>query len=135
MVNAYMAEHRSVILAVVSGKNDVENQNVLDLVKLYDPDGRRTLGIITKPDIPKEGTKSQRDLIKLAKNQHKEFRFTLGWHVIKNRDEKEADLSEELRDENERLFLEDKKSAWSEAPKSCVGKKELKTRLSKVSFP
>lgn len=130
MVNAYMAEPRSVILAVVSGKNDIENQKVLDLVKLYDNDGRRTLGIITKPDIPKEGTKSERDLIALAKNEHQEFRFTLGWHVLKNRGEKEAGFSEEQRDSAERRFFS--KGPWSNVPKHCVGKETLKSRLSQV---
>lgn len=94
-----------------------------------------TLCIITKPNIPKEGTKSERDLGALAKNQHKEFCFTLGWHCLKNRGEKEAEFSEELRDGNERRFFENKKSPWSEVPKSYVGKKGLKTRLSQVSFP
>jgi hypothetical protein len=44
VVQAYMKEPRSVILAVVSAKNDFANQVVLKLARLADPVGNRTLG-------------------------------------------------------------------------------------------
>lgn len=130
MVDKYMAEPRSVILAVISGKNDIENQKVLHLVKTYDPHGLRTLGIITKPDIPDEGTKSQRDLVALAKNEHPEFRFRLGWHCLRGRNEKEVGSSDETRDEVERKFFAT--GPWKNVPKDCVGKEAFKPRLNQV---
>lgn len=50
MVQQYMVNRRSIILAVVSAKNDYANQVVLRLAREVDRKGLRTLGIITKPD-------------------------------------------------------------------------------------
>lgn len=40
-------EPRSVILAVISAKNDLANQLVLNLAKVADPSGNRTMGELT----------------------------------------------------------------------------------------
>src|SRR5262245_1763379 len=58
LVQGYMANERSIILAVVSARNDIENQGVLDYVKKFDPSASRTLGIITKPDTLDLGSES-----------------------------------------------------------------------------
>ena len=50
VVRSYMKEPRSIILAVVSAKNDYANQIVLKLARAADKKGSRTLGVITKPD-------------------------------------------------------------------------------------
>ena len=50
LVGNYMKNPRSIILAVVSAKNDIGNQIVLRRAREVDPKGTRTLGIITKPD-------------------------------------------------------------------------------------
>lgn len=47
VVNSYMKESRSIILAVVSAKNDYANQIVLKLARAADRAGTRTLGVIT----------------------------------------------------------------------------------------
>lgn len=82
VVQSYMSESRSVILAVVSAKNDFANQIVLRLARDADPSGDRTLGVISKPDTLVPGSESEAAFVSLAKNQEVEFR--LGWHVLKN---------------------------------------------------
>ena len=77
-----MKEPRSIILAVVSAKNDYANQIVLKLARAADKRGNRTLGVITKPDTLIAGSESEAMYVSLAKNQDIEFR--LGWHVLKN---------------------------------------------------
>lgn len=99
-------------------------------MKLYDLDGDQTLGIITKPDIPKEGTKSEKDLVALAKNEHQDFRFRLGWYVLRNRGGKEAGNLAEERDAAERKFFS--RGLWRGLPKDWTGKDALEPRLSKV---
>jgi GTP-binding protein EngB required for normal cell division len=84
VVWSYMQEPRSIILAVVSAKNDVANQIVLRLARELDHQGNRTLGVITKPDILVAGSATEAMFVSLAKNQDVEFR--LGWHVLKNMD-------------------------------------------------
>lgn len=50
LVTGYMKKSRSIILAVVSAKNDYNNQIVTKYARDFDKGGVRTLGIITKPD-------------------------------------------------------------------------------------
>lgn len=50
MVRGYMEKPRSIILAVVSAKSDFALQEVTKYARELDPDGMRTLGLITKPD-------------------------------------------------------------------------------------
>ena len=74
-----MANRRSIILAVVSAKNDYANQIMTKLAKDIDSKGYRTLGIIKKPNTLPVSSESE-----LAyTNQDVEFR--LGWHVLRNR--------------------------------------------------
>ena len=79
-----MKEPRSIILAVVSAKNDYANQIVLKLARAADKKGNRTLGVITKPDTLIASSESEAMYVSLARNQDVEFR--LGWHVLKNMD-------------------------------------------------
>ncbi len=59
LVQSYMKNPRSVILAVVSAKNDYANQIVLKRAREVDPEGLRTLGLITKPDTLPSGSESE----------------------------------------------------------------------------
>ena len=130
VVQRYMREPRSIILAVVSAKNDYANQIVLKLASKVDPGGKRTLGVITKPDALIPGSGSERAFISLARNQDIEFR--LGWHVLRNRDT-EADLEDwtfEHRDAAEMQLLSS--GAWAGLSSQNVGIKSLRGRLSKV---
>ncbi|KAF2241346.1 hypothetical protein BU26DRAFT_468981, partial [Trematosphaeria pertusa] len=79
-----MRSPRSIILAVVSAKNDFNNQSITRYSREIDPKGVRTLGLINKPDTLDEGSDSERFYIELAQN--KDVIFRLGWHVLRNRD-------------------------------------------------
>ncbi|KAI0530195.1 P-loop containing nucleoside triphosphate hydrolase protein [Xylaria digitata] len=130
VVQTYMEQPRSVILAVVSAKNDFANQVVLKLARSTDPRGKRTMGVITKPDTLVEGSGSEATFVSLAENR--EVEFDLGWHVLKNLDSEKVDGSSLLhrRNEEEEAFFSD--GIWSRLPSSMLGVKRLRTRLSKV---
>jgi hypothetical protein len=61
-----MKNPRSVVLAVVTAKNDHALQIILKRAKEVDPKGLRTLGLITKPDTLPRGSDSEADFINLA---------------------------------------------------------------------
>jgi hypothetical protein len=84
------------ILAVVTAKNDINNQIILKRARDVDPEGLRTLGVITKPDTLPRGSKSEADFINLASND--DIKFCLGWHVVKNRDYDSHQSSTKERD-------------------------------------
>ncbi|GAP92225.1 putative dynamin family protein [Rosellinia necatrix] len=130
VVETYMKQPRSIILAVVSAKNDISNQIVVKLARFTDPHGKRTLGVVTKPDTLVVGSGSEAMFVSLAEN--KEVEFDLGWHVLKNLDSEKVDRSSLLhrRNEEEEAFFSE--GAWSQLPPSILGVKELRKRLSEV---
>lgn len=130
VVKDYMAQPRSVILAVVSAKNDFANQVVLSYAREVDGRGSRTMGVITKPDTLVSGSGSEALYISLAKN--KEVNFDLGWHVLKNLDsetQKGSSLLSRRNSEEAQFFSE---GAWEELPSSMLGINELRKKLSNV---
>ncbi|KAF8161524.1 P-loop containing nucleoside triphosphate hydrolase protein [Crassisporium funariophilum] len=50
LVTAYIKKQSCIILLAVACETDFENQGAHRLAKQYDPDGKRTIGVLTKPD-------------------------------------------------------------------------------------
>ncbi|TGJ83915.1 hypothetical protein E0Z10_g4862 [Xylaria hypoxylon] len=71
IVKTYMMQARAIILAVVSAKNDISNQIVLKLARSCDPDGKRTMGVITKPDFLVPGSDTESMFVSLAENKQR----------------------------------------------------------------
>ncbi|KIX99631.1 uncharacterized protein Z520_04265 [Fonsecaea multimorphosa CBS 102226] len=129
LVKSYMKSKRSIILAVVSAKNDLANQIITKLAREIDPRGQRTLGIITKPDLLHAGSDSEAAFVELARNE--DVYFKLGWHVLKNRDYDTKDTTSAERDAAEKEFFQSR--VWSSAlPSSQLGIDNLRPRLSHV---
>ncbi|GKT63428.1 dynamin family protein [Colletotrichum tofieldiae] len=81
IVRSYLQSTRTIILAVVQASNDVANQGIIKIAREYDPDGQRTVGIITKPDLINAGTEGK--LANIAKNQDS-IKLRLGFFLLKN---------------------------------------------------
>ncbi|KAJ4365361.1 hypothetical protein N0V95_000508 [Ascochyta clinopodiicola] len=128
LVLSYMKSPRSIILAVVSAKNDFNNQPITKYSRQIDPEGTRTLGLITKPDTLDEGSDSERFYVELAQN--KDVKFRLGWHVLRNKDYSSRNSSAEDRNKIESQFFSS--GIWRSLSSSHVGVHSLKVRLSKI---
>ena len=128
MVLSYAKRPRSIILAVVSARNDFALQEITEVARKLDPDGIRTLGLITKPDMLDVGSDSEAAYVKLAQNKDVEFR--LGWHVLKNRNYEMRDATSAERDASEEKFF--RTGAWAAMRAENVGVSSLKPRLSNV---
>ncbi|KAJ6564724.1 P-loop containing nucleoside triphosphate hydrolase protein [Mycena capillaripes] len=50
LVASYISKPSCVILLTVACETDFENQRAHHLTKTYDPEGKRTIGVLTKPD-------------------------------------------------------------------------------------
>ena len=125
MVRRYIERPRSIILAVVSAKNDFVNQTSIKLIRKVDPDGKRTIGLLTKPDTLHPGSSSQRFYIDLVQN--KDVVFHLGWHILRNRDFPEMGSSPEERNEVERNFFSS--GDWTTLDHAQLGVEALLPRL------
>jgi hypothetical protein len=128
LVGEYMSQERSIILAVVSAKNDYANQIVLTKTRKVDPQGLRTLGIITKPDALHPDSAGETSFIELAQNQ--DVKFSLGWHIVRNKDSNEP--AEGDRDTIEEEFF--KASRFGQLGAKSWGIISLRDRLSEVLF-
>ncbi|KAI0852872.1 P-loop containing nucleoside triphosphate hydrolase protein [Daldinia vernicosa] len=130
LAERYMARKNSIILAVISARNQVILQKVLSKVKHHDKHKERTIGIITKPDILTPGTQDEANFIRLAKNLDRSHELSLGWHVLRNRGEMETSSTDEERDEKETKFFED--TLWSSVPSKNRGVAALRKKLSGI---
>lgn len=128
LVLSYMEQTRSIILAVVSAKSEFGLQQVTERTREVDPEGHRTLGLITKPDTLNEGSESERFYLELAQN--KDVHFRLGWHVLRNRDFKTRNYTNSERDALEKSFFS--KGVWKSLDPNQTGIDSLRHRLSRV---
>jgi dynamin 1-like protein len=88
LVGEYIAPKSTIILAVMPARTDIEADIGLDLIKEYDPNGERTLGILTKLDLMNEGT----DVTHLLENKvSKDLQLNYGYFGIRNRNKIEMD--------------------------------------------
>ena len=130
ITDQYISRPRTICLAVVSASNDYSNQKILAKVREVDPNGERTLGIITKPDRLDAGSGSEGAFLGLARNE--DVNFSLGWHVLKNRKYEERHYSLLERKAAEDNFF--RTTNWKTLPDHCRGIDALRTRLSHLLF-
>ncbi|KAJ4372438.1 hypothetical protein N0V83_004212 [Neocucurbitaria cava] len=128
LVTSYMRDEKSIILAVVPANYDPEIQKVFKYLKEFDPKGSRTLGIITKPDIPERGGDNEKELMRLAKNE--KYPLQHRWHAVRNRSFVTREQTDAERDATERKFFSE--GIWSQFPPEDVGISSLRVKLSRV---
>lgn len=130
LVEQYISNPRTIILPIISAMNDAANQIILNRAKEHDPQGRRTLGIITKPDVLSPDSASEDAFIELAMNQN--IVFEKGWHVLRGRAFLERKVSFFERNKTEQDFFS--KGRWRELDRDTVGISALRARLSELLF-
>lgn len=132
LIQSYMAQKNSIILVVVSANNQLANQIIVSKAKRHDPGSKRTLGVVTKPDLAGPGSANERKYLELCKGLEPMHKLPLGWHVLCNSSDKERDDPTHDRDMKERLFFQT--GSWSSVAASTKGVDSLRKRLSKVLF-
>ena len=137
MVQSYMSSKRSVILAVIHAGSDYETQRTLNLTKKHDPEGERSLGILTKPDVLENEPEKEAPWIELVRNE--KVRFKLGWHVVRNVDSGRGHSTKqeklEARDKIEADYFAASTSFREDLSRNLeVGVVALRRRLSKMLF-
>jgi hypothetical protein len=110
---------------VASALHETANQQVFGLAKEADPNGTRTVGILTKPDAVQPGDEPQ--VINVAKNRITQL--THGWFVLRNRSTEEIakGTTSEQRRKNEIAFFQ--RDPWRTLDKHRVGIQALETFL------
>lgn len=127
LAQRYMKQPRTLILAIVSAKSDYATQEILKTLQETDPDGSRTMGVITGLDTVEQGSAREKEYMALAMND--EIPLVRGWHVLRNLNFKERqDQNSDRNDIETRFFTETE--PWSALPTNARGAQTLKTKLS-----
>ncbi|KGO67535.1 Dynamin [Penicillium italicum] len=123
MVLNYMRNPRSIMLAVVPANVDIATQEIIELAREQDPDGTRTLRILTKPDLVDKGAEDR--IVELVEG--KQESQELGWVVVRNLGQKDLQDSSKDRDVEEEIFSNS--PPWNRLSKDNYGIEALRTRL------
>ncbi|KAF4490307.1 Interferon-induced GTP-binding Mx [Fusarium agapanthi] len=127
MVQKYIQESRTIILAVVPCNGDIANQKILTYAKEVDPEGKRTLGVLTKPDLAVEqATKAV--VVDLVNGKRRDLQ--LGYCVVKNRSADDSSSSAEERTRAEKDFFS--KAPWTTLSPDRLGIPALKVRVQQL---
>ncbi|PHH56273.1 Interferon-induced GTP-binding protein Mx1, partial [Ceratocystis fimbriata CBS 114723] len=127
IVTKYIKDKRTIILAVIPSNVDIATQEILSLAKEHDPQGERTLGILTKPDLVSE--KSAQSAV-CALIEGRKHPLSLGYYIVRNRG---ADDHDPFTSSGA-LALDQffNQSPWSELPRHRIGISSLKHRLGEL---
>ncbi|KAJ3425736.1 dynamin related protein 1 isoform a [Anaeramoeba flamelloides] len=126
LVSSYIKNPNSIILAISEATVDIANSEALKLAKKYDPEGIRTLGVLTKLDLMDRGT----DVLDILEGEL--FPLRLGYIPVVNRsqhDIKQKTSIERCIKKESKWFKENK--AYSDIANKC-GSKHLSNQLSKL---
>lgn len=124
MVKRYIQQTRTIILAVVPCNGDIANQKILRLAAEADPNGKRTLGVLTKPDLAIENA-TKAVVCDLVRGKRRDLH--LGYCVVKNlgADDKSGTMNNR-HDQEQALFGE---APWNTLPADRLGVPALRLRI------
>ena len=101
MILTYIRKETCLILAVTSANQDLATSDALKLAKEVDPEGLRTIGVITKLDLMDEGTDAKEIL------ENKLLPLRRGYIGVVNRSQKDIEGKKDIKVavDNERKFF------------------------------
>ncbi|TXT04252.1 hypothetical protein VHUM_04250 [Vanrija humicola] len=111
MLFRYISKPNAIILAVTAANTDLANSDGLKLAREVDPEGTRTIGVLTKVDLMDQGT----DVVDILAGRVIPLR--LGYVPVVNRGQRDIDQSKSIASalENEKKFFENHPSYASKA--------------------
>ena len=129
MISNYIDNERSIILAVIPARPDIEADPALELIKRYDPESTRTVGVFTKIDLMNLDTDIG-DYI--TGDISKDLKFKYGYYAVKNRGPSElADLDINRALKKEQYFF-DNHPIYSKLDNNKFGIPNLIKNLSNI---
>ncbi|KAF2137063.1 uncharacterized protein K452DRAFT_353671 [Aplosporella prunicola CBS 121167] len=127
MVGGYMKNSRSIMLTVVPANADPANQSILQMAEDVDKEGRRTLGVLTKPDLVDKG--AEQNVIDMVLNRSHVLRY--GWFMVKNPGQSDLRTPNFDRYMAEKIFFETEER-WRGLSSDRCGVDALRDRLQEL---
>jgi interferon-induced GTP-binding protein Mx len=85
LIAKYMQQKRTILLAVVPLTQDIATVEVLERCAKHDPEGFRTIGVLTKPDLINPG--AEQEAVQVLLNKTKPLK--LGYIMVKGRSQQQ----------------------------------------------
>ncbi|KAL4735605.1 P-loop containing nucleoside triphosphate hydrolase protein [Aspergillus similis] len=123
MVQEYMGNPRSIILAVVPANVDAATQEVIERAREVDPEGQRTLGVLTKPDLVDRG--AEHLVLDLITGKTMPLRH--GWVLVRSLGKSELAIGDKTRAGIEAELRS--RPGWGLVPADRFGIESLRQRL------
>ncbi|XP_072972200.1 dynamin-related protein 3A-like [Typha angustifolia] len=126
MILSYIKHRTCIILAVSPANADLVNSDALQMARIADPDGSRTIGVITKLDIMDRGTDARNFLLGNV------IPLQLGYVGVVNRSQQDINLNRSIKD-----ALAYEESFFRNQPvyhglSHCCGVPELAKKLNQI---
>lgn len=126
MVLDYMGNPRSIMLTVVPANVDIARQEIIELAREHDPDGQRTIGVLTKPDLVDEG--AEKRVLDLLHGEALILKH--GWFLVRNLGQRELRKGGVNRNAAENEF--GRKKPWNTVSPDRYGINSLRLCLQGV---
>ncbi|XP_073526940.1 interferon-induced GTP-binding protein Mx2-like [Phyllobates terribilis] len=104
MIRRYISRQETINLAVIPSNVDIATTEVLEMAREVDPNGERTIGVLTKADLVDKG--AENDVVSVAQNRV--YNLRKGYVMVKCRSQVEVQNNLVLEDAlvNEKIFFE-----------------------------
>jgi len=129
LLEKIMTDPKTVILCVIPANQDIATVDVLERAQRADPDGERTIGVLTKADLVDNG--GEPEVMSVLRNVRKPL--ALGYIIVKNRSQAQLKLGLSLEDAmlSEDDFFQNH-PVWHELDKAQRGIQSLSKKLTSV---
>ena len=89
MVQKYISNNNTIILAVSNAAVDLQNSKALKIARDVDPDGKRIIGVLTNVDKVNGNTERKEKVVKVMKNESIPLKH--GYFGVVNRNQEQVD--------------------------------------------
>jgi Dynamin central region/Dynamin family/Dynamin GTPase effector domain len=129
LIGNYIQSDETIILSVIPARTDVEADVGVGLIKQYDPDFTRTIGVLTKVDL----MNSETNVAAYVKGEiSKNLKMNYGYFLVRNRSGKEMDqltMKEGFEKETQFFKQHPVYSYMSDSEKKKIGTHYLRDKL------
>ncbi len=126
LIKHYIIQENTIIMGVFQARCDLEVDPALELIKEYDREGERTIGVLTKIDLMNENS----DIVDyLENNISNNLKLKYGYYAIKNKLDKDITYKEHY---NKELEFFNNHKAYKDINKSRIGILNLSADLSNI---
>lgn len=126
LIKHYVEQENTIIMGILPARCDLEVDSALELIKHYDTNGERTIGILTKVDLMNENT----DISNYLKNEiSNDLKLKYGYFAIKNKNNDSISYVENIKLEQEYFYSH---PIYSKMEKGRLGVTNLSIELSNI---